>query len=324
MDEQREPDVRGTAGATAEPRPVVSVHAHARALLPDVVVVPLDDGPASHRILPLAQHLSARLRLPIHRVTVSGAQAVPTPAGHQAHEAAMGLLQGRPSGTAPAGPIGATPTADPRSVDPSPVGVVHGGRDVDVVLRGERTAEVLLAYLANRGRPLLTIASRAHAGLQRRLQGSITYELVAAARGPVVALGPSAPDALVDPVPATLLVAGERPLSTPECAAIAAWALALDADVEVVRARAGDQDDVGRDLRRTLARIAAFGVATSGRVLPGVGSVGALLDHAEQLEGPVMLVVPDAGGDGHASADRVQALLQRSPWPVLARLTTGR
>ncbi|MEX2551350.1 MAG: universal stress protein [Nitriliruptoraceae bacterium] len=282
--------------------------------LPDAVIVPLDDTAGSLALLPIARRLADRFRIPLHRVTVTSESGEHSDAAWQAQSVALSLLAGEPvASTAPRAV--STGTARPSSNEHTDhVGLVFADGDIDLVLRGGRRAPVLLAYLADRGQPLLCIASGGHGTLQRRLAWVMTQRLLAEAPGPVLVTGPQCdPRHLAGP-PATLVLAVGLPFPVPVVENTAVWARALDAHVEVV----------GSDTRpvdAAIDRVRAHGVRADGSVLVRSSTTSALLERAAGLAGPALIVGPPPPGES-GGGDAFD-LVQRSPWPVLASFGTA-
>jgi len=301
--------------------------------LPDAVIVPLDDTGGARALLPIARRLADRFRIPLHRVTVTSESGQPSDAGWQAQSAALSLLPGQrvTSAAPPAAPRIAPPaaprtapraaptlTAHPSSDEhPDHVGLVFADGDVDLVLRGGRTAPVLLAYLADRGRPLLCLASGGHGTLQRRLAWATTHRLLAEAPGPVLVTGPNCDPRHLVGTPASLVLAVGLPFPVPVVEATADWARALDAHVEVVGSDA-------RVVDAAIDRFRARGVRADGGPRVRSTATSALLERAAGLPDPAVIVAPAPPGQaGQPASQETFDLLQRSHWPVLAGLGTA-
>jgi nucleotide-binding universal stress UspA family protein len=278
------------------------------------VIVPLDDTAAARALLPIARRLADRFRIPLHRVTVTSESGQRSDVGWQAQSAALSLLPGQPSAATESR---AAPTliARPSSEEsPDHVGLVFADGDVDLVLRGGRTAPVLLAYLADRGRPLLCIASSGHGTLQRRLAWATTHRLLAEAPGPVLVTGPMCDPRQVAGTPVSLVLAVGLPFPVPVVETTAVWAQALDAGVEVVGSDA-------RAVDAAIDRLRARGVRADGGLLVRPTTTSAVLERAAGLATPTVIVAPPPSAEP-GGADTFD-LLQRSPWPVLASLGTA-
>ncbi len=283
-------------------------------VLPDAVIVPLDDTEPSRALLPVARRLADRFKIPLHRVTVTTESGESSDAGRQAQSMALSLMHVH----TPWQPLPLRTDAPP----PRPAGNGHTDRvglvfpdgDVDLVLRGGRTAPVLLAYLADRGRPLLCLASGGRGTLQRRLAWAATHRLLVEAPGPVLVTGPKCDPRQVVGTPASLVLAVGLPFPVAAVETAAAWARALDAHVEVVGSDA-------RVVDAAIDRLRARGVRADGGLLVRSTATSALLERAAGLAGPSLIVAPAPPGPRRQpGCQDIFDLLQRSPSPVLASL----
>ncbi len=293
-------------------------------VIPDAVIVPLDDTEPSRALLPIARRLADRFKIPLHRVTVTTESGESSDAGRQAQSMALSLMhvhtpwQPAPSLPGDAPPL--RPVGNGHTDHPDRVGLVFADGDVDLVLRGGRTAPVLLAYLADRGRPLLCLASGGRGTLQRRLAWAATHRLVVEAPGPVLVTGPKCDPRQVAGTPANLVLAVGLPFPVAAVETAAAWARALEAHVEVVGSDA-------RVVDAAIDRLRARGVRADGGLLVRSTATSALLERAAGLAGPSLIVAPAPPGPrrqpGQPGCQDIFDLLQRSPSPVLASLGTA-
>ncbi len=293
------------------------------ALLPDAVIVPLDDTEPSGVLLPLARRLAERFSVPFHRVTVTSESGRRSGISWQAQPAERSmsnvgpapLRTSRAARAATIQPPRRETAADRAHEHPDHVGLVFADGDVDLVLRGGRGASVLLAYLADKGRPLVCLAAGGHGPLPLRLAWSTTKRLVVEAPGPVLVTGQAADPGSVSGTPATLVLSVGLPLPVVAVETAAAWAQALGAHVEVVGSEA-------RAVDAAIDRLKAHGVRGDGVVLVRASTASALLERTAGVDGPAVIFAPAAPGQP-ASQDAFH-LLERSRWPILVGLGTTR
>jgi nucleotide-binding universal stress UspA family protein len=179
------------------------------------------------------------------------------------------------------------------------VGEPRDDLHVDARLTGE-PAEALLAFAAEEPGRVLCLSSHGRTGLRRALAGSVAEQVVRAARGPVVVVGPEV--AIRPPVvlPRTIVVAVR---SDEHGVGVLAdrWAPLLGARVERVHVQVeGTAPDEGI------------------RVLPGEDPSQVLLALADELPGPLLYAVGAPAPDGSRSGRPVALrLIRDARGPVL-------